>query len=212
MPAMRVLALSYLALPILLALAVSPPLVALADQPADLEKKDPGAPGASSGSLSPKQQLDNLFTALKRQRDPDQAALIADQINAQLNDSGSATINLLMQWADKAILDKRSAAAMDYLDQVISLKPDYPEGWNRRATLNFAIGDYRKSMEDINQVLRIEPRHFGALAGMATLLTERGNDALALKAWERFLEIYPANRSAQEEASKLSEKIAGSRT
>ena len=209
MPAMRVFALSYLALPILFALTASPPHAALADDPNLVEKQNPGV---SSGSLSPKQQLDNLFMALKRQRDPDQANLIAEQINAEFNDSGSATVNLLMQWADKAIQDKRNAAAMDYLDQVISLKPDYVEGWNRRATLNFAIGDYRKSMEDINQVLRIEPRHFGALAGMAAMLTERGNDALALKAWQRFLEVYPANRSAQEEADKLSEKIAGSRT
>ncbi|MGY5801771.1 hypothetical protein ACXHMN_10585 [Rhizobium sp. LEGMi12c] len=209
MPAMRVFALSYLALPILLALTASAPHAALADEPNPVEKQ---SPGDSSGTLSPKQQLDNLFTALKRQRDPDQASLIADQINAQLGDSGSATINLLMQWADKAIQDKRNAAAMDYLDQVISLKPDYVEGWNRRATLNFAIGDYRKSMEDINQVLRIEPRHFGALAGMAAILTESGNDAQALRVWDRFLEVYPANRSAQEEAAKLSEKIAGSRT
>ncbi|MDK4702718.1 hypothetical protein PH562_10740 [Rhizobium sp. CNPSo 4062] len=209
MPAMRVFALSYLALPILFALTASAPHTALADEQNPVEKQNSGN---SSGTLSPKQQLDNLFTALKRQRDPDQASLIADQISAELSDSGSATINLLMQWADKAIQEKRNAAAMDYLDQVISLKPDYVEGWNRRATLNFAIGDYRKSMEDINQVLRIEPRHFGALAGMAAMLTERGNDAQALRVWDRFLEVYPANRSAQEEAGKLSEKLAGSRT
>ncbi|WP_349956248.1 hypothetical protein [Rhizobium sp. ZPR3] len=209
MPAMRVFALTYFALPILLALTASAPHAALADEPNPVEKQNPGD---SSGTLSPKQQLDNLFTALKRQRDPDQASLIADQINAELGDSGSATINLLMQWADKAIQDKRNGAAMDYLDQVISLKPDYVEGWNRRATLNFAIGDYRKSMEDINQVLRIEPRHFGALAGLAAILSEGGNDAQALRVWDRFLEVYPANRSAQEEANKLSEKLAGSRT
>ncbi|MFB2562757.1 hypothetical protein [Rhizobium sp. IMFF44] len=209
MPAMRIFALSYLALPILFALTASAPHAALADEQNPVEKQNSGN---SSGTLSPKQQLDNLFTALKRQRDPDQASLIADQISAELSDSGSATINLLMQWADKAIQEKRNAAAMDYLDQVISLKPDYVEGWNRRATLNFAIGDYRKSMEDINQVLRIEPRHFGALAGMAAMLTERGNDAQALRVWDRFLEVYPANRSAQEEAGKLSEKLAGSRT
>jgi len=209
MPAMRVFALSYLALPILFALTASAPHAALADEPKPVEKQNPGE---FSGTLSPKQQLDNLFIALRRQRDPDQASLIADQISAELSDSGSATINVLMQWADKAIQEKRNAAAMDYLDQVISLKPDYVEGWNRRATLNFAIGDYRKSMEDINQVLRIEPRHFGALAGMAAMLTERGNDAQALKVWDRFLEVYPANRSAQEEAGKLSEKLAGSRT
>ncbi|MBB3457842.1 tetratricopeptide (TPR) repeat protein [Rhizobium sp. BK313] len=209
MPAMRIFALSYLALPILLALTVVAPHVAMADDSSIVEKKDPNA---ATDNLSPKQQLDNLFTALKRQRDPDQASLIADQIRMEWSDSGSATINLLMQWADKAIQEKRNAAAMDFLDQVIALKPDYAEGWNRRATLNYAIGDYRKSMEDINQVLRIEPRHFGALAGMAAILSEAGNDELTLKAWERFLEIYPANRAAQEQANTLSEKIAGSRT
>ncbi|MDL2405561.1 hypothetical protein PY650_07770 [Rhizobium calliandrae] len=209
MPAMHIFALSRLALPILFALTVVGPHVAVADDSSIVEKKDLNA---SSGSLSPKQQIDNLFTALKRQRDPEQASLIADQIRMEWNDSGSATINLLMQWADKAIQEKRNAAAMDFLDQVIALKPDYAEGWNRRATLNYAIGDYRKSMEDINQVLRIEPRHFGALAGMAAILSEAGNDELTLKAWERFLEIYPANRAAQEQVNSLSEKIAGSRT
>ncbi|WFU01034.1 hypothetical protein QA648_12835 [Rhizobium sp. CB3171] len=209
MPAMRIFALSYLALPILLALTAAAPHVAMADDSNIVEKKDPNA---ASGSLSSKQQIDNLFTALKRQRNPDQASLIADQIRMEWSDSGSATINLLMQWADKAIQEKRNAAAMDFLDQVISLKPDYAEGWNRRATLNYAIGDYRKSMEDINQVLRIEPRHFGALAGMAAILNETGNDELTLKAWERFLEIYPANRAAQDQFNTLSEKIAGSRT
>ncbi|WP_047456954.1 hypothetical protein [Rhizobium rhizogenes] len=209
MPAMRIFALSYPALSILLALTVIVPNVAMADDSSAVEKKDPGSAAAS---LSPKQQIDNLFIALKRQRDPDQANLIADQIRTEWSDSGSATINLLMQWADKAVQEKRNPAAMDFLDQVISLKPDYAEGWNRRATLNYAIGDYRKSMEDIDQVLRIEPRHFGALAGMAAILTEAGRDEMALKAWERFLEIYPANRAAQEQVNTLSEKIAGSRT
>ncbi len=209
MPAMRIFALSYSALPILLALTVAAPHVAMADDSGIVEKKDPGT---AAGSLSQKQQIDNLFTALKRQRDPDQASLIADQIRMEWSNSSSATINLLMQWTDKAVQEKRNAAAMDFLDQVISLKPDYAEGWNRRATLNYAIGDYRKSMEDINQVLRIEPRHFGALAGMAAILSETGKDEIALKAWERFLEIYPANRAAQEQVNTLSEKIAGSRT
>ncbi len=131
-----------------------------------VEKKDPNA---ATDNLSPKQQLDNLFTALKRQRDPDQASLIADQIRMEWSDSGSATINLLMQWADKAIRKSATPPLWISLDQVIALKPDYAEGWNRRATLNYAIGDYRKSMENINQVLRIEPRHFGALAGIAAI-------------------------------------------
>jgi tetratricopeptide (TPR) repeat protein len=204
MPAMRFFALSRSALPIILLLMSAPPhLATAADQPA-VEQKDPDA--------SPKQRLDDLFTALRRQRDPDQAKMIAEQIRVELADSGSATVNLLMQWATKAVAEKRNAAALDFFDQVIALKPDYVEGWNQRATLNYAMGDYARSMEDINQVLRIEPRHFGALAGMAAILTETGKDQLALKAWERFLEVYPADRAAQDQVNTLSEKLAGSPT
>lgn len=209
MPAMRIFALLRSVLPILLVLTAAAPYPAMADDSAAGENKNPNA---AAPSVSPKQQLDDLFTALKRQRDPEQANIIADQIRMEWSDSGSATVNLLMQWADKAIEEKRNAAALDFLDQVIALKPDYAEGWNRRATLNYAMGDYRKSMEDINQVLRIEPRHFGALAGMAAILSETGNDQLTLEAWQRFLDIFPANRAAQEQVNTITEKLAGSRT
>jgi tetratricopeptide (TPR) repeat protein len=204
MPAMRFFALSRSALPILLLLFSASPHQVLATEPAGVDQKDPDA--------SPRQRLDDLFVALKRQRDPDQAKMISDQIRAEWADSGSATVNLLMQWAIKAVAEKRNAAALDFFDQVIALKPDYVEGWNQRATLNYAMGDYARSMADINQVLRIEPRHFGALAGMAAILSETGKDELTLKVWQRFLEIYPADRGAQEQANKLSEKLAGSPT
>lgn len=166
----------------------------------------------SDANSSPKQHLDNLYAQLKRERDPDKASGIAEEIRLEWNNSGSATVNLLMQWADKAIEEKRSPAALDFLDQAIALKPDYAESWNRRATLNYAMGNYRKSMSDIEHVLDLEPRHFGALSGLATILNMSGNDQLTLKAWERFLEVYPANRAAQQQANTLSEKLAGSRT
>jgi tetratricopeptide (TPR) repeat protein len=202
MPAMRISAFIRAAMPLFLLLTAAAPRPALADDSAPVEKQD--------SAVSPKQHIDDLFTALKRERDPEQASAIADEIRMQWNDSGSATINLLMQWADKAIAEKRSAAALDFLDQVIALKPNYVEGWNRRATLNYALGNFRKSMEDINHVLMLEPRHFGALAGMAAILTESGNNELALKAWERFLEIYPSDHNAQQQVDTLTEKLSGS--
>jgi tetratricopeptide (TPR) repeat protein len=156
--------------------------------------------------------LDALFEALKRERNPEKARDIASQIAVDLNESGSATVDLLMQWAATAIKEKRNAAALDFLDQVTVLDPAYSEGWNRRATLHYAMGDSRKSMADIAEVLKREPRHFGALAGMAAILMENEKDDLALKAWERYLDIYPADRKAQEAMAKLSEKIAGNRT
>jgi tetratricopeptide (TPR) repeat protein len=153
-----------------------------------------------------------LFEELKRERDPEKAKGIASQVIAEMNDSGSATVNLLMQWSEDAIKEKKNAAALDFLDRVTLLDPAFTEGWNRRATLHYTMGDQRKAMADIAEVLKREPRHFGALAGLAGILTEAGDDDMALKAWERYLNVYPADREAQEAVSKLSEKIAGNRT
>ncbi len=201
---MRFFALTCAALPLALGFLAPAIPAAAAEKEVIVEQPDANA--------SPKQRLDNLYAQLKRERDPDKASSIAEEIRLEWNDSGSATVNLLMQWADKAIEEKRSPAALDFLDQAIALKPDYAESWNRRATLNYAMGNYRKSMSDIEQVLDLEPRHFGALSGLATILNMSGNDQLTLKAWERFLEVYPANRAAQQQANTLSEKLAGSRT
>ncbi|MBU4528249.1 MAG: hypothetical protein KUA43_03890 [Hoeflea sp.] len=170
------------------------------------------APPASSASAKPAATLDTLFSDLKRERNDQQAKRISERIWAEWRDSGSATVNLLMQWADKAVTDSKNGLALDLLDQVIVLKPDYVEGWNRRATLHFMMGNHGKSMVDINRVLTLEPRHFGAIAGMAAILSASGNDELELRAWEQMLEIYPANRQAQEKVGELADKLSGSRT
>ncbi|TRL32043.1 hypothetical protein [Rhizobium straminoryzae] len=185
-------------------------LAALAASSAPAE--EPVTDATVASAPTPETLESKLFDALKRERDPEKARSIASQIMASWKDSGSATVAFLMQWADTSIDQKKNAAALDFLDQVTVLKPDYAEAWNRRATLHYAMGDTRKSMADINEVLKRNPRYFPAIAGMATILTESGQDELALKAWERYLDIYPAEREAQQAVEKLSEKLAGNRT
>ncbi|PDT47880.1 hypothetical protein CO661_11365 [Sinorhizobium fredii] len=171
------------------------------------------APQPETASLAtPKQRLDAVFLDLKKERDENKARELADRIRLEWQDSGSATVNLLMQSADKAITDDKKPVALDILDQVIALAPNYVEGWNRRATLHFQMGNYRKSMSDIYRVLAIEPRHFGAIAGMATMLEAAGKNELAMRAWQQFLDVYPSDRKAQEQFGELAEKLAGSRT
>ena len=176
------------------------------DMPARAETSAP-----TTASVQPASTLDTLFSELKRERDERQAKRISERIWAEWRDSGSATANLLMQWADKAMADNKNGLALDLLDQVVVLMPEYPEGWNRRATLNYTLGHHDKSMSDISRVLALEPRHFGAIAGMAAILAASGNDELELKAWEQMLEIYPANRQAQTRLGELADKLAGSR-
>lgn len=166
----------------------------------------------SSATAKPAVTLDSLFSELKRTRDEKQAKKISERIWMRWRDSGSATTNLLVQWADKAIADRKNGLALDLLDQAIVLMPDFAEGWNRRATLHYMMGNFGKSMADIDRVLALEPRHFGAIAGMAAILSDSGNDQLELRAWEQMLEIYPANQQAQKKVGELADKLAGSKT
>jgi tetratricopeptide (TPR) repeat protein len=179
-----------------------------ANMPAFAETDSPSPVAAAN---QPADTLDSLFAELKRERKDSQAKRISERIWAKWRDSGSATANLLMQWADKAVADQKNGLALDLLDQVLVLMPEFAEGWNRRATLNYAMGNHGKSMSDIARVLRLEPRHFGAISGMAAILAASGNDELELRAWEQVLDIYPANRQAQTRIGELADKLAGSR-
>ncbi len=170
------------------------------------------AVGNPAQDTSPSERLNTLFTQLKHEGDADKAKVISETIRLQWRDSGSPTVNLLMLQADKAVADNKDMVAFDYLDEVIQLDPQYVEGWNQRATLNFKLGNFKKSMSDINRVLALEPRHFGAIAGMATILSNYGRDELAMEAWQRFLDIYPAERRAQKALGDIADKLAGSRT
>ena len=157
-------------------------------------------------------KLDALFTELKRERNEKAAERIAGRINEQWRNSGSASIDLMMLWSQQAAERQKFDIALDFLDQVTTLSPNFAEGWNRRATVHFMMQNYRKSMADIERTLELEPRHFGALAGMAAIMKNTERKQLALNAWERVLEIYPMMRSAQNEVATLSEELAGEGT
>jgi tetratricopeptide (TPR) repeat protein len=164
---------------------------------------------STAAPASQDERLDQLFSRLKHERNEQAARLIAVQIGEAWAESGSANADLLMKWAGDAMKAKKYAVALDFLDQVVTLFPDYAEGWNRRATLHFMMDDYAKSMADIAETLKREPRHFGALSGMAGILESTGHEEEALEAYRRVLEIYPMMRSAQAEVTKLSDELTG---
>lgn len=153
--------------------------------------------------------LDTMFAELKKAANPRYAKTIADGIWAQWFRSGSATVDLMLHWSNEAIERNDFNIALDFLDQIVTRKPDFSEGWNRRATLHFMMNNYAKSMADINRVLELEPRHFGALSGMALILEQSGSKQAALKAWRRTLEVYPAMKSAQDAVIRLEDDLAG---
>lgn len=154
-------------------------------------------------------QLDELFASLALETDTRGARSIARKIWQVWTESGSDTVDLLMQWTSEAIRKEEYALAGDLLTQVTTLRPDYVEGWNRSATLHYLMSDYGRSLSDIERTLQLEPRHFGALAGLASILQRTEEDGRALETWYNVLKIYPANENAQNAVIELEEKLAG---
>jgi tetratricopeptide (TPR) repeat protein len=192
----------FLTVAFLLACPATPLLAAEDADP--LAKTEPAAPAETKEN-----RLATLFADLKRERNEKAAERIAKRIWDEWLQSGSSSIDLMMQWSQKAVEEKKYDVALDFLDEVIRLKPDYAEGWNRRASLHFVMSNYAKSMSDIDHTLALEPRHFGALSGMAQILKNTGRKELALQAYQRVLDIYPMMRSAQNELGALAEELAG---
>ncbi len=157
--------------------------------------------------------LDELFVQLKQEKEPAKAKRIARKIWFPWAQSGSETVDLLMTWATISMKEKDWPRAFDLLDQVVVLAPQYAEGWNRRATAYFLRSKYGRSIHDIEQVLKLESRDFGALAGLGNILQRLGksaeNDQRALEIWKKVRDIYPANESASKAIGKLEEKLSG---
>ena len=108
-----------------------------------------------------------------------------------------------------AIDSKDLDLAIELLDAIIKIKPDYIEAWNRRATIHYLRKEYAQSMEDIRQVLIREPRHFGAMSGLGMILQEFGDEKHALDVFRRALEINPHLPKIDEMIKSLTEKVEG---
>ena len=208
MPAMRFFT---SALPILALLAATPALAQ--EKPADAVKPQVVKETTPGPLATGEERLDNLYLRLKKERSTEQARVLAEEIReVSTRASASATIDFLMESSAKAMNDKRYGAALDFLDQVTLLAPNYAEGWNRRATLHYLLGNYPKAMSDSARVLALDPRHLGALSGVAGILQETGKDQQALRALETYLSYYPADRDAQQQMIDLMNKLAGQKT
>ena len=97
--------------------------------------------------------------------------------------------------------------ALIIFDQVIDLDPEWAEAWNKRATVLYLVGEYQKSQNDIDQVLKLEKRHFGALAGQGLVNIELKNYEKAITSYKKAKEIYPSMKSPEIMIKKLEELI-----
>jgi tetratricopeptide (TPR) repeat protein len=173
------------------------------------EETPPSVGADKAPAKSKAEQLDTLFQTLKTSASKEAAKAAEDGIWHLWLESGSDTIDLLMSWAMKAMEAKDYATALDFLDRVVIMKPDYAEGWNKRATVYFLMDDYSKSIADIGKTLALEPRHFGALSGLGMIMRELGEDKRAIEAYQRALAVDPNLDGVQKALDELQTKAAG---
>lgn len=184
-----------------------------------MDKVVPPSPGQPPGAAPeaprprpPKDrrtQLDGLFAALKAAPDDRSAKIIGDRLDQIFADSGSPAADLLMMRANAATEAKQLDLALQLLDQVILLEPDYIGALARRATILYARDDYAAALADIREVLAREPRHYAMLYGLALIFRELGEEKRALEALRRALAVNPHLDGGSEMERQLSLKVEG---
>jgi tetratricopeptide (TPR) repeat protein len=211
-----------LTLAALLTLGVAP---ALAQQPQPAQPQIPDHPTPPGGDppklIEPpanlprpqtgdaKLNLDKLFEALKIAPSEDSAKFVENRIWALWLAAGGDTGNLLMGRVKTAMDGKDYDLAIKLLNAIVDIRPDYVEAWNRRATVYYSQKDFGHALADISEVLKREPRHFGALTGLGMIMQELGDDKAALEAYRRALAVHPKLEKIPELVKRLTEKVEG---
>jgi tetratricopeptide (TPR) repeat protein len=162
---------------------------------------------ASSGSVVKSARLDTLFARLKSATSVDDGKATERQIVVEWLKSGDEQTDRMMLQAIVAMDTGALDQALALLDRIVAAHPDYVEGWNKRATLYYMIDDYDNSLADIEKTLKLEPRHFGALAGLGMIMIERGETARALTAFEKAYEVDPVITNGKEMIEQLKSKL-----
>ncbi len=153
-------------------------------------------------------ELDALFDRLA-EAGPDETSQIQGQIAAQWSRSGSPAMDLLLRRGADAMEAGETALAIQHLSALIDHAPDFAEGYNERATAYYTAGQVGPALADIQTTLRLNPRHFGAMSGLAVILEELDRPEDALEVYARILEIAPHAEGVTDAMDRLSVKLDG---
>jgi len=138
-----------------------------------------------------------LLDQLKRAQSMDEAGPIVDKLwrewtSAHANSEEEALMSEGLVAMSEGNLDR----AENIFTKLIEANPSFTEAWNKRATLRFMLWDFEGSLRDVEKVLTLEPRHFGALSGLGMIHLRLGDPERALKAYEDLVNIFPSNADA----------------
>ena len=119
----------------------------------------------------------------------------------------SKDLTMMLTLGSDFVNNKELEKAIEIFSNVIDLDPSWAEAWNKRATVYYMIGEFEKSQADINKVLELESRHFGALAGQGLVNIELKNYEKAIKSYQQAQEIYPSMQSPNIMIEKIKKLI-----
>lgn len=154
-------------------------------------------------------RMDDLFARLKATGDPGEAHQVEQTIWFIWSRSASAGASLMLRQGVQYMNEGKHDAAQDNFDAVVELAPDFAEGWNKRATVRYLMGDYDGSIEDIKRTLALEERHFGALSGLGLIYDSLDEKKAALEAFRAALEINPHMESIRNRVKELAKEVEG---
>ena len=125
------------------------------------------------------------------------------------NDRKGYRLTELLAKGSLLVARKELNRAYEIFSQIILADPSWFEAWNKRATVLYMMGKYEYSQKDINQVLKLEKRHFGALSGQGLVQTELKNYEKAINSYKKVQKIYPSMQAPKVMISHLKELIKG---
>jgi tetratricopeptide (TPR) repeat protein len=155
------------------------------------------------------EKLEQLLDRLAKTTEQKDAELLAEEVWARFFDSGSPSVDLILQRGIAAQAAGDLDLASDFFADVVEFAPEFAEGWNRRAGLEYARGEYALALEDLGMAIELQPRHFGALAGLGLVLERLGSSQGAYQAYSDALSIHPFLPQAQKGAERLRKTVEG---
>jgi len=112
--------------------------------------------------------------------------------------SGDATIDRLFATGLEQMQARQGDEAVDTFSEIIRRRPEFAEGWNKRATVYYLLGEYKKSLADCDEVMKRNPYHFGALSGYGMIYMQLDQPATALEYFEQALRVNPNLESTRQ--------------
>ena len=152
-------------------------------------------------------RLNNLFDQLFLSNNNMEASLILSKIWDIWAIAESQKTQIIFNDANELMERGKFENAIDLFSKVIDESPDFAEGWNKRATVYFLIGDLNKSISDIEETLSLEPRHFGALDGLAEIYLLKDDLLSAAATYKRILEIIPSSKKSQDRLKLINDLL-----